>query len=990
MIKNSMRRYFLSLFCIAFFALFISQQSQAQCVISDNTLSLSSDNPADSARYFCFGESLITLVAPAATVTDTTTGADTTFTYLWQESGDGIVWNNTTVTTQEFTNPIINTPTFYRRVVAAACGESDTSNVIEFLFYPAMGANSITQPDIACEGQEVTIPGNQTTNAQRFVWQISNDDDNWTTLPDSTRNAVFEIPNNPTAPIFLRRLSLNRCDTLTSASIELQITPKFGEQILIPDSLFYCEGANFGKIYGNAPEDSAIYAADYSYRWQASADSAAGWNTVGEEQSLQLGSFLNDTLQFRRIATNPCGSDTSSAVTIFFIPKITNNQITNPDSTLVICVGDTVRLTTTEPQGGDRNYAYEWIKKGDADDAEWEATAFNTDEILVENLTDTTFFARIVSSFCHRDTSAMIRVDVIPLYGENQIDSAQVICLGDSAETLIGSLPEMQGNYRYQWQRTNEVPTDSTEWINIGNPTATAIDLNPGAPADTTYYRRVITGGCEPDTSNIVRIAVLPEISENEVFFLKDTTITVGGSDIDTLMASVVVEVCKNENITGALGSTPLGGDGTYEYQWQQGIRNHEENRIIWENIPDETNPFYLPQPLEDTTFLRRVVTSACFADSSNILRINVFQEIENNFLDSVEQSICLGTRFKTIKGSQPQKGNLEYEYRWQYSDTYNDSVQVWVDADSIFSKDYPPDTLFATRHFRRIVISACFTDTSEVYRVEVSPPFVSDSNYVEPAEQFICFSDEPQVLTGSLPEGGVRNEEGNYRYQWQKSEADSTGWKPWENIRNTNTQNYEAPSPPLDTRYRRIAIDECNIRDTSRIAIIRVWELPPVETALSAKTVIGVPVQLEATGAVSYEWSPAETLDNPNIANPIATPFERTTYLVIGTDENGCQFRDSVVVLVDMRPAVEVTNILTPDGDGHNDFLIVEGLERYPDNYIIIFNRWGQELLRIDRYENDWDGHINGRPLPEGEYFYILKFDITEEVVKGVFSVLR
>lgn len=55
---------------------------------------------------------------------------------------------------------------------------------------------------------------------------------------------------------------------------------------------------------------------------------------------------------------------------------------------------------------------------------------------------------------------------------------------------------------------------------------------------------------------------------------------------------------------------------------------------------------------------------------------------------------------------------------------------------------------------------------------------------------------------------------------------------------------------------------------------------------------------KLLASGASSYQWSPATGLDNASIATPVAKPVSATIYKVIGTDDKGC-YKDSALVTV-------------------------------------------------------------------------------------------
>jgi len=69
--------------------------------------------------------------------------------------------------------------------------------------------------------------------------------------------------------------------------------------------------------------------------------------------------------------------------------------------------------------------------------------------------------------------------------------------------------------------------------------------------------------------------------------------------------------------------------------------------------------------------------------------------------------------------------------------------------------------------------------------------------------------------------------------------------------------------------------------------------------------------------------------------------------------------------------------NGLSPNSDGINDVWKIRGIEKFPDNSVIIFNRWGDKLREFANYNNttrSWDGrNEKGDLLPDGTYFYIL-----------------
>ena len=85
----------------------------------------------------------------------------------------------------------------------------------------------------------------------------------------------------------------------------------------------------------------------------------------------------------------------------------------------------------------------------------------------------------------------------------------------------------------------------------------------------------------------------------------------------------------------------------------------------------------------------------------------------------------------------------------------------------------------------------------------------------------------------------------------------------------------------------------------------------------------------------------------------------------------------------------VVVYNYLTTNGNDKNDYLIIENIERYPNNRLEIFNRYGVRVFETTAYGsngNVFKGYSEGRitigndKLPTGTYYYILTYEKTDD----------
>ncbi|NJN27200.1 MAG: T9SS type B sorting domain-containing protein [Cyclobacteriaceae bacterium] len=175
---------------------------------------------------------------------------------------------------------------------------------------------------------------------------------------------------------------------------------------------------------------------------------------------------------------------------------------------------------------------------------------------------------------------------------------------------------------------------------------------------------------------------------------------------------------------------------------------------------------------------------------------------------------------------------------------------------------------------------------------------------------------------------------------------------------------------------------DEIEVKEVENVSLT---------VASSQRIESGGSAQLSADGAETYLWQPEEFLDNPKIANPLATPVETTEFNVIGSNAFGCADTATVKVFVDEKVTITVDapKTFTPNGDGINDVWIIKNLDVYQSCPIQIFNRRGQHVYDANEYHNDWDGFFNGKELPEGAYYYILSCGASE-VHTGDITLLR
>ena len=177
-----------------------------------------------------------------------------------------------------------------------------------------------------------------------------------------------------------------------------------------------------------------------------------------------------------------------------------------------------------------------------------------------------------------------------------------------------------------------------------------------------------------------------------------------------------------------------------------------------------------------------------------------------------------------------------------------------------------------------------------------------------------------------------------------------------------------------------------------SRTFTITINPIPAISISSSSGSEIskGITTVLTATGGTSYTWATASgIISGQNTAALTVRPSLTTTYTVTATNASGCtSSQDFIVNVLDDFQAVEGINVMTPNGDGKNDALVIKNLDMFPDNTLRIFDRGGRQIYVKKNYTNDWVGTINGSALKDDTYYYILEFGKGGRI-KGFVSIV-
>jgi gliding motility-associated-like protein len=147
-----------------------------------------------------------------------------------------------------------------------------------------------------------------------------------------------------------------------------------------------------------------------------------------------------------------------------------------------------------------------------------------------------------------------------------------------------------------------------------------------------------------------------------------------------------------------------------------------------------------------------------------------------------------------------------------------------------------------------------------------------------------------------------------------------------------------------------------------------------------------------------NYTWTPSTDLNCATCPTVISSTLEDITYTLNYADKAGCFTVSNIYnIKVDPLTTMDVPTAFTPNADGTNDIVYVDGRGIKQLNYFKIYNRWGELVFETTNIKKGWDGTFKGQKQPIETYVWQAEVqtwtkDTTKNTIfkKGIVKLFR
>lgn len=836
------------------------------------------------------------------------------------------------------------------------CSNSTVDNV-EVYATPVSDFSS-TAP--VCTGLNVDFVNTGSTGGHTYAWDFGADATPSTSTDENPVDIAYSAPGTKTVTLITTDI-LTGCTDQISQNITINTTPTVSFTYSGDDCVdAEIDFTNTGSTGG-----------DWTYEWDFGEGATPGSSTA--ENPIGISYYTSGTKDvLLTISNGSCSNSSSQTITIYDTPE-SDFANTSPQ-----CINLGVDFTNT---GTSTDVTFAWDFGADA------TPATSTDENpmgviyttagnkVVELVTTNTITG------CSDMSTTTINIQETPVASFTHTDS---LCL--SATYSFTNTGSTGTNLYYTWDFGEDAipPTANAEnptgvyyttsgWkyvsFTIGNsncsntiidsvyvydtPDADFASTAPecsGLPVNFTNTGDDVNVTYEWDFgANASPATSTDEDPQNVVYDMHGTkevqlVITHGiTSCTDTVTHTITI----NETPTASFSSTaPVCGDegvdfsntgssgSNWTYSWDFG----ENSQPSSSSAENPTTVTYTQGGSKSITL--NITNGVCSNSHTESIEVFEFPEINagNDTTICADASLLLGS---------PEE--VGFTYLWFPSST--------LDFDTVAQPLASPEAQIS--NYILVVTDAAGCMSQDTIIVTMLPSAIANAG----PDYDICSGDSIQIGTGLL-EGQM--------YFWSPVEGvgDTLAPNPYVTPAQTTVYTLNTYYPGCDTLTDQVFVNVHQMPDVHATSFV---DQDTIEIAE------GEQIELIVTGAIQYEWSPAESLSNSWVFNPVAYPDSTTVYVVIGTDLYGCVGTDSITIMVNV-PGVYIPNAFTPNNDGRNDKFYIRG-KGTQSFQLDIFDRNGNLIYHSTNPDDGWDGTIQGtgKKVASGAYVYHTKGVFTD-----------
>jgi gliding motility-associated-like protein len=856
---------------------------------------------------------------------------------------------------------------------------ADSKDTVTIIVYPPTVAGSLIADATVCATANAGTLSLTGYTGNILQWESSADNGaTWSIINNQAANYPFS--NLAVTTIYRALVQSGNCNAVYSNMVTITVNPATIGGKLVATSNAVCAGSNSGTVQLSAFTGVIQH-------WETSVDSGKTWNIIAHsDTSYEYNSIVTDTWYRVLIQSSPCVMAYSDTAKIVVSQPTVAGLLSGPK---VVCNGINNGTLTIKGQTGNIMH---WEVSTDIG-VSWNIINSTADTLNYLNLTQTTIYRALVQNgVCAMMYTNNIVITVIDPVTIADAGPDQLICNGRSIVTLAANTP-VSGAGSWSLLSGPSVPS----FDNISLPNATISGLSTG----TYVFAWTISNGTCASSTDTVQIRIDQITPAFAISGVNNCGATIYSfNNTSTAAFGIKSWLWYNSN-----GDTLKQKDISFTY-------TKEGYRDMTLSIQSNTGCTNSLQALyKVTVFQFPKVNINAIADACKSQLLKLSPQI--NSQDSIAYllwNLGNGTRTKDSIVTVQYVNDGNYTLKLTVATVNNcfdsaykqitihpipdiaiNNSPVVCKGDSLVLVASGATNYVWTDKDNNIICDGCSTTrVKPVYNITYkvlgysqygcSQVKTTEVRVIQPLKMLIASGDT--VCVGQSKQLMVVG-------------ADQYQWYPGTGLSSTTIASPVA-KPDVTTTYHVIGKDNYNcFADTAELKMVVGYPTAiniGKDTVITAGSVFRLNATTQTQDIRKWYWNSPVPLSCNNCATPELRVSDNINISCLAINRYGCTSVDTIHIQT-FCPATQVyiPNAFTPDGDGINDLLIVQGSGIKMVKSFRIFNRWGEMVFEKTNFRPGdpaygWDGKIRGKAAPPDVFVYMCEV-ICEKGIPSMFK---